>query len=56
RLTRQTPDFTFADWREGDQTYYVSDITKAREELGWKPQVAFDRGLEDLIVWASSVH
>jgi nucleoside-diphosphate-sugar epimerase len=34
----------------------VSDISKAREDLGWKPRVEFDRGLEDLIVWASSVH
>jgi CDP-paratose 2-epimerase len=55
-LTHQTPEYTFADWREGDQTYYVSDISKAREDLGWKPRVEFDRGLEDLIVWASSVH
>ncbi|MEA2629356.1 MAG: CDP-paratose 2-epimerase, partial [Chloroflexota bacterium] len=29
-LTHQTPEFSFADWREGDQTYYVSDITKAQ--------------------------
>ena len=55
-LTHQMPEFTFADWREGDQTYYVSDITKAREHLGWQPQVEFDRGLEDLIVWASHIH
>ena len=52
-LTHQTPEFTFADWREGDQTYYVSDITKAQKDLGWAPQINFDRGLEDLIVWAS---
>jgi CDP-paratose 2-epimerase len=52
-ITRQTPEFTFADWREGDQTYYVSDITKAQQDLGWSPQVEFDRGLKDLIVWAS---
>jgi CDP-paratose 2-epimerase len=55
-LTHQAPEFSFADWREGDQTYYVSDITNAREDLGWTPQIEFDRGLKDLIVWASSVH
>ncbi|MEA2644317.1 MAG: GDP-mannose 4,6 dehydratase, partial [Chloroflexota bacterium] len=43
----------FADWREGDQAYYVSDITKAQQDLAWSPQVEFDRGLKDLIVWAS---
>jgi CDP-paratose 2-epimerase len=52
-ITHQTPEFSFADWREGDQTYYVSDITKAQQDLGWNPQVEFDRGLKDLIVWAS---
>jgi CDP-paratose 2-epimerase len=54
-LTNRKPQYTFADWREGDQTYYVSDITKAKKELGWAPQVPFDRGLKELIVWAASV-
>src|ERR1700730_14407612 len=52
-LTNRKPKFSFADWREGDQTYYVSDITKARQELQWEPQVPFDRGLTDLIDWAA---
>src|ERR1700682_5778773 len=54
-LTHRKPQYSFADWREGDQTYYVSDITKAKKELGWTPQVPFDRGLTDLIAWAPSV-
>ena len=54
-LTHQTPEFSFADWREGDQTYYVSDITKAKNNLAWGPQVAFDQGLKDLVAWALSV-
>src|SRR5467141_3887804 len=55
-LTNRKPQFTFADWREGDQTYYVSDITKAKNDLGWAPRVAFDQGLLDLIKWAKSVN
>jgi CDP-paratose 2-epimerase len=55
-LTNRKPQYSFADWREGDQTYYVSDITKAKKELGWIPQVPFDRGLTDLIAWAASVN
>jgi CDP-paratose 2-epimerase len=54
-LTNRTPKYSFADWREGDQTFYVSDITKAKKDLGWEPQVPFDRGLKDLIAWATSV-
>jgi CDP-paratose 2-epimerase len=54
-LTNTKPSYTFADWREGDQTFYVSDITKAKADLGWEPQIAFDRGLEDLVRWAQGV-
>jgi CDP-paratose 2-epimerase len=55
-LTNRKPKYSFADWREGDQTYYVSDITKAKRDLGWEPQVPFDRGLKDLIGWAGSIN
>ena len=55
-LTNRKPQYSFADWREGDQTYYVSDISKAKKDLGWEPQVPFDRGLKDLIAWASSIN
>jgi len=56
RLTGRKPQYTFADWREGDQTYYVSDITKAKKALDWEPRVGFDRGLEELIRWAETVN
>ena len=55
-LTGKKPHYSYADWREGDQKFYVSDITKARNDLGWEPQVNFDRGLRDLIAWAESVN
>ncbi|HSS93792.1 MAG TPA: GDP-mannose 4,6-dehydratase [Candidatus Dormibacteraeota bacterium] len=54
-LVHRTPQFTFSDWREGDQAYYVSDISKAKKELGWEPQIQFDRGLQDLAAWAVSL-
>jgi len=54
RLTEKKPAYTFADWREGDQAYYVSDITKVREQLGWEPRIGFDQGLHDLVRWAAS--
>jgi CDP-paratose 2-epimerase len=54
-LTDSKPKYTFSDWREGDQVYYVSDITKAKQELGWEPQIPFDKGLKDLVAWAASV-
>jgi len=54
-LTGRKPEFSFSDWREGDQAYYVSDVTKARQQLGWEPKIDFDRGLRDLIAWAESI-
>lgn len=54
-LTGKKPQFSFADWREGDQAYYVSDNAKAREQVGWEPRIDFDRGLRELIAWAESV-
>ena len=54
-LAGKKPQYSFADWREGDQKYYVSDIAKAKKVLDWEPRVAFDEGLRDLIAWAESV-
>jgi len=51
-LTHTKPQYAFADWREGDQTYYVSDVAKAAAELKWKPEIDFGQGLADLIDWA----
>src|SRR3984893_2301913 len=51
-LTHTKPAYSPADWREGDQVYYVSDIAKAKEELGWAPQIPFDRGLQELVACA----
>ena len=55
-LTGRKPQFSFAGWREGDQTYYVSDVAEARQQTGWEPKIDFDRGLRDLIAWAESVN
>jgi len=54
-LTNRKPSFTYAAWREGDQKYYVSDVGKAKRDLGWEPSIPFDVGLRDLISWAESV-
>lgn len=47
------PDLTIShgDWRPGDQPVYVSDIAKAREELGWSPDVSWAEGARRLAEW-----
>jgi CDP-paratose 2-epimerase len=43
----------FDDWRPGDQRVYVSDVRKARTQLGWEPRVAVTAGLEALWGWVN---
>jgi CDP-paratose 2-epimerase len=38
-------------WRPGDQRIFVSDIRKAERELGWKPKVNVQEGLDLLFMW-----
>lgn len=50
RLGRK-PSVRFADWRLSDQKVYISDISKARRELGWEPSVSVGEGIDRLISW-----
>jgi CDP-paratose 2-epimerase len=40
-----------ADWRPGDQLVYISDIRKAKEQLGWMPKVSVQEGITRLYEW-----
>jgi len=37
--------------RQGDQRIYVSDISKAKNELGWSPKIPLVEGLPGLYEW-----
>lgn len=52
RLGKKIP-LTFGDWRPGDQKIYVSDITLAKQALGWTPQYDKKKGVDTLIDWVS---
>jgi CDP-paratose 2-epimerase len=57
RLTGTPPRVTYGDWRPGDQPVYISDIRKAEHDLGWKPKVGFEDGVERLWNWVdANVH
>ncbi len=49
----RTIDYTFADWRPGDQKIYVSDIARASRELAWEPKVSNREGIRRLYDWVS---
>ena len=43
---------SYAEWRPGDQPVYVSDISKAESELGWRPgRSAWPAALGATIDW-----
>lgn len=51
---RRAPRLSHAPWRRGDQKAYVSDLSRARRELGWRPRVGVEEGLERLLSWTLS--
>ena len=42
-----------AGWRPGDQRVFVANISKASQDLGWKPSVTVEDGVTRLATWAS---
>jgi CDP-paratose 2-epimerase len=45
------PEVKFSPDRHGDLRYFVCDITKAKRELGWSPQVMPREGIGKLVRW-----
>jgi len=48
----RAPEIGFADWRPGDQRYFVADARRVREALGLPQPVAWRDGLRRLARWA----
>lgn len=44
---------SFADWRQGDQRYYVTDTGLFRKMTGWHPATAIETGLARLYDWVA---
>jgi CDP-paratose 2-epimerase len=41
----------WGDWRPGDQPVFISDISKAKQVLGWSPKVSAEDGIKRLFNW-----
>ncbi|MDQ3850874.1 MAG: NAD-dependent epimerase/dehydratase family protein [Actinomycetota bacterium] len=50
-LDGHPPEVEFADWRPGDQRYYVSDTSAFTAVTGWRPRVPALEGLARLHAW-----
>ncbi len=44
----------FSEWRPSDQKVFIADISKAKNELGWVPQVNPEHGVRNLIEWVKA--
>jgi len=49
--TKKKSKISFEDWRPSDQKVYISDISKIKKQLNWKPEVAPAQGIEKMIEW-----
>jgi CDP-paratose 2-epimerase len=54
RLLGRELEAGFADWRTGDQRTYISDIRRAKEDLGWEPKISVEEGVAKLYDWVKS--
>lgn len=46
-------EYSFSDWRPGDQPVFISDITKAKNMLDWQPQINVQEGVDKLSSWVA---
>jgi len=44
-------NYSFADWRPGDQRVFLADTTLAQTQLAWKPRVSPEEGVKRLHTW-----
>ncbi|MGY3533870.1 NAD-dependent epimerase/dehydratase family protein [Bradyrhizobium sp. USDA 4452] len=51
QLTGREVQYGFADWRPGDQPWYVTDTSALTKLLGWTPKVPLREGLQSLHAW-----
>lgn len=53
-LTGRDIAHSFADWRPGDQPWYVTDTSALSNALGWRPKMPLREGLISLHEWLAS--
>jgi CDP-paratose 2-epimerase len=51
QLHESRPRIEFANWRPGDQRYYVSNFSKFHTATGWWPRVSKEDGVRKLYDW-----
>ena len=50
-ITGEEQDIRYQESRLGDLEYFVCDISKAKRELNWQPEVSKEAGVKELVNW-----
>lgn len=45
----------FDKWRRADQKVYISNVSKAKKDFGWKPKIGKEEGIKRLYEWMKSI-
>ncbi len=51
KTTGKSLKVKFSHWRPSDQKVYISDISKVKKSLGWKPEISPREGLDRIYNW-----
>jgi CDP-paratose 2-epimerase len=54
QMTKRKIAYSFADWRPGDQPWYVTDTRALSTALRWQPKIPLCEGLNSLHEWLAS--
>ena len=54
QMTGRSVQHSFAEWRPGDQPWYVTDTRALTNALGWQPRIGLTDGLASLHDWLST--
>jgi len=54
RLKKPQSLKTYVEDRPGHDRRYLLDISKIQKELGWKPEIEFEQGMDEVVEWYKS--
>jgi CDP-paratose 2-epimerase len=53
KLSGKKINYSFDDWRVGDQKIYISDLTNSKKDFNWTPKTSPKEGVKKLYNWIS---
>lgn len=48
-------NYKMLPWRCSDQKVFIADLTKAKKDYGWVPELSYDKALKEMIDWVNVI-